>query len=101
MDPSATGATTETWRQGSRAAGLDRWSSTTTPSKAARASCSDHEVWVRAPALTTTAAARPRAPWTASIRVPSWLDWTCSTVSPSRAPAAPAVVTWSARVAVP
>ena len=43
--PSATGASTEVWRNGSRAAGFDRCSSTTTPSKAASASCSDHEVW--------------------------------------------------------
>jgi hypothetical protein len=32
MVPSATGATTEVWRHGSRAAGFERWSSTTTPS---------------------------------------------------------------------
>ncbi len=51
MQPSDTGAMVEVCRNGSRAAGLERWSSTTTPSKAARASCSDHEVWVSAPAL--------------------------------------------------
>ena len=71
MQPSATGAMTEVCRNGSRAAGLVRWSSTTTPSKAARASWSDHEVWERAPALTMMATARPRAPWTASTRSPS------------------------------
>jgi hypothetical protein len=39
----ATGATTDVCRHGSRALGLDRWSSTTGPSKAARASWTAHE----------------------------------------------------------
>ncbi len=46
MTPDATGASTDVCRKGSRAAGLERCSSTTGPSKAATASCSDHDVWL-------------------------------------------------------
>jgi hypothetical protein len=43
IDPVATGATTLVWRHASRAFGLDRCTSTTGPSKAARASWMAHE----------------------------------------------------------
>ena len=42
MEPEATGATTLVWRHGSRALGLEMWTSMTGPSKAASASWSDH-----------------------------------------------------------
>src|SRR5438067_1925548 len=43
MMPVAAEEIVDVWRQGSRANGLLKWSSTTTPSKVASASCSDHE----------------------------------------------------------
>ena len=98
--PSATGATTEVWRNGSRAAGLERCSSTTTPSKAARASCSDHEVWVRAPALTMMAAARPRARVDRLDQLALVVGLVVLEVEPEPAAASVAAATWSARVAV-
>jgi hypothetical protein len=41
IEPAATGATTLVWRHGSRALGLEMWTSSTGPSNAASASCSD------------------------------------------------------------
>jgi hypothetical protein len=43
MTPVATGEITDVCRHGSRAEVFERWSSTTGPSNAARASCSDQD----------------------------------------------------------
>src|SRR5262245_6739475 len=56
---------------------------------------------VNAPGLITIASHRPRAPWIASTRSPSWFDCTCSSSCPAPSATARASATQSSSVAVP
>ena len=75
IEPTATGASSETWRNSSRARIEEICTSTTGTETAETASRSATEVWVYPPALSTTPSTVPSACWMASISSPSMLDW--------------------------
>ena len=54
IDPRTTGASSDTWRNSSRARIDEMWTSTTGVAMAATASRSATDVWVYPPALNTT-----------------------------------------------
>ncbi len=94
---------TERRRNGSRASGLERWTSTTGTPLALMASRMAIDVWVYAPALSTTPA-KPssRAAPIQLTRSPSWLDCRHTASAPGGARRRPRTCWWiSASVVVP